>query len=69
MQRQVIQISNTISEEKQSQQKDGSSRDTLFAQVSGCTYLETATGALGTKTPEWNFWLVGTETMSVEMEL
>ena len=32
-------------------------------------YLETATGALGTKTPEWNFWLVGTETMSVEMGL
>ena len=24
---------------------------------------------LGTKTPEWKFWLVGTENMSVEMGL
>ena len=37
--------------------------------MSGHVYLEAAPGALATKTPEWKFWCVGTETMSVEIGL
>ena len=46
--------------------KDGSSRDTFLAQVSSCRHLE---GTSDIKIPQWKFWLVGTETMSVEMGL
>ena len=61
MQRQTIQISNT---KKQPHKKHAS-----ISPMSGHTYLEAAPGALATKTPEWKFWLVGTETMSVEKGL
>ena len=49
--------------------KDGSLGDTLLVQLSNSTYLEASTGASATKTPQWKFWLVGTETMLVEIGL
>ena len=64
----LFKISNTKSQEKQPHQKDVSSRDT----VSPSEWLHVPRSCpriLGTKTPEWKLWLVGTENMSVEMGL
>lgn len=64
----LFKISNTISQEKQPQQKVVL-QEILLVQVSSRTYLEAAPGYSVAKTPEWKFWLVGTENMSVEMGL
>ena len=49
--------------------KDGSLGDTLLVQLSNSTYLEAFTGTSATKTSQWKFWLVGTETTLVQMGL